>query len=167
VPADNPPAPETPLGLVAAGVRLEREERNASAFAAYDRALALDPDCEPAWMRKAMLLEDIGRDHDAVIVYAELLRRHPRNTAALSNQAGLLLRLGQPEPALEALDRALAADPDNLLFVLNKGLLLLQGLDRPADALPLLERAAQAGLPEAQEPLAWCKEALAQEASSD
>ncbi len=161
MPADNPPAPETALGLVAEALRLERAERNASALAAYDRALALDPDCEPAWMRKAMLLEELDRDHEAVIVYAELLHRHPHNTAALSNQAGLLLRLGRPDAALESLDLALAADPGNLLFVLNKGLLLLQGLDRPADALPLLERAAKAGIPEAHEPLAWCKEALA------
>ena len=161
MPAEHPPAPETALGCVTEGVRFEREERNASALAAYDRALALDSAFEPAWMRKALLLEELGRDHEALAVYAALLQRIPAHTAALSNQAGLYLRLGQPELALDALGRALAADPDNLLLVLNQGLLLLQGLDRPADALPLLERAASAGLPEAQEPLAWCKQALA------
>jgi tetratricopeptide (TPR) repeat protein len=161
MPAGDPPAPDSAAALVAEGARFEREERNASALAAYDRALALDPSFEPAWVRKALLLEELGRDHDALAVYAALLQRVPTDTAALSNQAGIFLRLGQPEQALASLDRALAAEPDNLLFVLNQGLLLLQGLDRPADALPFLERAAQAGLPEAQEPLAWCKEALA------
>lgn len=142
--------------LLAHGIAFERQKRNHSALAAYDRALTLDPGFEPAAMRKAMLLEDLERFDQALAIYDALLAANPGHSAAASNRAGLLLQLGQVEAALASLDQALAADPENHLLALNKGLLLLQALDRPADAKPWLERAHAAGLPEAAHALALC-----------
>ncbi|MGH9475921.1 MAG: tetratricopeptide repeat protein [Terriglobales bacterium] len=163
----KPPAtsddPSTPAGWVAHARLLQTGERNTSALAAFDRALALDPAFGPAWLGKALLLEDLERFEAALAAYDALLE-HAANipalqSAAWSNRAGLLLRAQQYPQALESLDRALALDPDNHLLMLNKGLLLLQGFEQSAAALPWLERAAAAGLPEAAEPLAACRSA--------
>lgn len=141
---------------------MERQERNTSALAAYDRALALDPGLEAAWMRKAMLLEELDRVEEALAVYAGLLERHPCHLAACSNRAGLLLQEGRHDEALASLELALAGDPGNHLLALNKGLLLMQGYERVAEALPWLQRAQAAGLGEAEEAVAICKAALAE-----
>lgn len=154
------PRPETPTAWVEEGRRLERQERNTSALAAYDRALALDPAFEPAWMRKALLLEELDRVEEALAAYAALLERHPSHLAACSNRAGLFLQEGRLDEALASLELALAADPGNHLLALNKGLLLLQGFNRAAEALPWLQRAQAAGLPEAEEAAALCLQCL-------
>lgn len=157
-----PPAHE----WVEKGRELQRQERNASALAAYDQALDLEPEMAIAWMCKALLLEELERLDEALAAYVALLERHPGHVAAWSNRAGLLLREGRFDDALHSLDHALEADADagagpaNALLCLNKGLLLLQAYDRPAEALPWLERALPAGFPEAAEAIAICREAL-------
>jgi tetratricopeptide (TPR) repeat protein len=143
------PTPATPAEWVAFAVRLRREERNFSALAALDQALALDAAFEPALMARALLLEDLDRYEDALAAYETLLTAQPTHVAAASNRAGLLLRLERFPEALASLDQALAADPQNDLLALNKGLLLWQAFDAAAAARPWLERAAAAGFPEA------------------
>ncbi|MGH9468103.1 MAG: GAF domain-containing protein [Terriglobales bacterium] len=168
MPATPPPAPEepalTPAEWVAEARRLQAHERNTSALAAFERALQLDGAYAPAWLGKALLLEDLNRWEPALAAYDALLAHAAGNaalaTAAWSNRAGLLLRAERFPEALDSLDHALALDPGNHLFTLNKGLLLLQGFERPLEALPWLERAAAAGVPEAEEPLAYCRDEL-------
>ncbi|TAN23772.1 MAG: tetratricopeptide repeat protein [Acidobacteria bacterium] len=158
--------PTTAAEWVAEARRLHAEERNSSALAAVERALALDAAYAPAWLGKALVLEDLERFEPALAAYDRLIACAAGNpallTAAWSNRAGLLLRAEQFPEALDSLNRALEADPGNHLLMLNKGLLLLQGFENPAEALPWLERAAAAGLPEAEEPLAFCRERIAQ-----
>jgi tetratricopeptide (TPR) repeat protein len=139
------------------GRLLARLERNTSALAAFDRALDLDPTLASAWMRKALLLEELDRVDQALAAYAGLLAHDSAFVPAWSNQAGLLMRAGRFEEALTSLDHALAADPDNHLLILNKGLLLLQAFERPAEALPWLERALPSGLPEVAEAITICR----------
>lgn len=164
----SPPAtePTTPAEWVAEARRLHAEERNTSALAAIERALALDAAYAPAWLGKALILEDLERLEAALAAYDRLIACAADNaallTAAWSNRAGLLLRAEQLPEALDSLNRALEADPGNHLLMLNKGLLLLQGFENPREALPWLERAAEAGLPEAEEPLEFCRERVAQ-----
>ena len=156
-------APGNAAGWVEKGRLLQLLERNTSALSAYDRALALEPNLESAWMRKAVLLDELDRTAEALAAYAALLEHHPRHVAGWSNRAGLLLREGDFDQALVSLDHAIAADPEgeaNALLCLNKGLLLLQAFDRPADALPWIERAIPTGFPEAAEALEMCQQAL-------
>lgn len=156
-------AGRTAAEWVAEGERLRRQERNTSAMAAYDQALRMEPGHAGAWLAKALLLEDLERTEEALAAYDRLLEGQPRHVAGWSNRAGLLLRAGRLEEALASLDAALAADPagdTNALLCLNKGLLLWQGFERPAEALPWLERALPAGFPEAAEAIAACRAAL-------
>lgn len=153
-------SPADAAAWVEKGRLLARLERNSSALAAFDRALQLDPDLESAWMRKALLLDELERVEQALAAYEGLLDRHPGHAAGWSNRAGLLMREGRFDDALHSLDHALECDPGNDLLCLNKGLLLLQAFDRPAEALPWLERAAPSGFPEAAEAIAICREAI-------
>lgn len=145
------------------GRLLARLERNTSALAAFERAIELDPGtpaAQDAAIRQALLLEELDRVEAALAAYQRLVRQHPGCMPAWSNRAGLLMREGRFEEALESLNCALRIDPDNTLLCLNKGLLLLQGLDRPADAIPWIERALPSGFPEAAEALEQCQQAL-------
>lgn len=125
------------------------------------------PDIAAA-LRQALELEDQDRLEDALAAYdamIDALLALPSPTAAAlvavwSNRAGLLMRSGRNLEALASLNHALEADPQNQLLCLNKGLLLLQGFDRPQDALSWLERAPQ--FPEAAEAIAFCRAAAAQ-----
>lgn len=156
-------APRTALEWVEKGRLLQRLERNTSALHAFDKALELDPTLEAAWMRKALLLDELDRTDEALATYAALLGHYPRHVAGWSNRAGVLLRESRFEEALDCLDQAIAADPDgeaNALLCLNKGLLLLQAFDRPAEAIPFIERALPLGFPEAAEALEICQQAL-------
>ncbi|HXR96442.1 MAG TPA: tetratricopeptide repeat protein [Terriglobales bacterium] len=153
-------SPSDAAGWSEKGRLLARLERNTSALAAFDRALDLDPALASAWMRKALLLEELDRIDQALAAYAGLLAHDPAHVPAWSNQAGLLMRAGRFPEALNSLDQALAADPENHLLILNKGLLLLQAFERPAEALPWLERALPSGLPEAAEAVAICQSML-------
>lgn len=152
--------------LVARGRELQREQRNTSALAAYEEALRLDPSFESAWMRKAMLLEELERLDEALAAYDGLLEHHPGHAGGWSNRAGLLLQAGRFDEALHSLDHALEVDPGNVLLCLNKGLLLLQAYDQPAEALPWLEKALSTGMPEAAEAVEICREALQAQADA-
>jgi len=156
-------SPHTALQWVEKGRLLQRLERNTSALTAFDKALAMDPALEAAWMRKAILLDELDRTEEALACYAALIDHHPAHVAAWSNRAGLLLREGRFDEALHCLDHAIESDPDgeaNALLCLNKGLLLLQAFDRPAEAIPFIERALPLGFPEAAEALEICQQAL-------
>lgn len=159
-------APQNALEWVEKGRLLQRLERNTSALNAFDKALELDPTLEAAWMRKALLLDELDRTDEALAAYAALLEHHPAHVAAWSNRAGVLLRESRFDEALHCLDHAIAADPDgeaNALLCLNKGLLLLQAFDRPAEAMPFIERAIPTGFPEAAEALEICQQALSEQ----
>lgn len=156
-------APQTAAEWSEKGRLLARLERNTSALAAFERALELDAASsagQEAAMRQALLLEELDRVDAALAAYQRLLGHHPSFVPGWSNRAGLLMREGRFEEALENLDRALALDPANTLLCLNKGLLLLQGLDRPAEAKAWIERALPSGFPEAAEALDLCQQAL-------
>ncbi|MGH9486526.1 MAG: tetratricopeptide repeat protein [Terriglobales bacterium] len=162
--ADGEAEPATASAWVARARQHHGAERNTSALAAFDRALALDPAHADAWLGKALLLEDLERPDAALAAYDALLARAEGNralqSAAWSNRAGLLARAQNFPEALASLDRALLLDPENHLLIFNKGMLLLEGFEQPAQALPWLERAHAAGLAEASEPLAACRQAL-------
>lgn len=160
-PASPEPEPSSAAEWAARARQLCAAERNTSALAAFDRALALDSGFGPAWLGKALLLEDLDRVEAALAAYDGLLAHAAGNpaleSAAWSNRAGLLLRAGLLPEALDSLDHALALDPGNDLLALNKGLLLLQGFDQPDAARPWLQRAAAAGFAEAESALAACR----------
>ena len=77
---------------------------------------------------------------DAVDQYVTLIDIDPRNADAHARLGAILYRTGRPEEALRAVDRALAIDPAYPGAWYERGLILLEGLDRPGPAAAAFAR---------------------------
>ena len=103
----------------------QREE----AVAALRRAVDINPQnlaLEQAWAR-AML--EGGRYQDAYEHYAKMLKLFPRDEDALINYGLLAARLGHPDEAVDAWERAARIDPDQP----NPHLYLAEAFDQRGD----------------------------------
>ncbi|WP_170958919.1 tetratricopeptide repeat-containing glycosyltransferase family protein [Magnetospirillum sp. 15-1] len=67
----------------------------------------------------AVALQLQGRLADAVPIYTDLLRRHPKHTQSWANLGAAQLDLGQPESGAEACRKALALDPNFAMAHIN------------------------------------------------
>jgi tetratricopeptide (TPR) repeat protein len=81
---------------------------------------------------------DRGDLQHAVEQYLDALRISPRNPEARATLGFLLFRAGKPEDGLRAVNLALEVAPDFPLALYYKGVILLDGLHRPADAAAAL-----------------------------
>ena len=64
----------------------------------------------------------------------EALRLDPTNAEAHADLGWVLFQAGKPDDALRAEEQALQADPQYAEAMYFQGVILLRGLDRPADA---------------------------------
>jgi len=119
--AASAPAPdddaETPVSLTASadgwyaiGVELEDVDP-AEARAAYERALAIDPDHADAHVNLGCLEHEAGRLAEAERHYRAALALRPDDATAAFDLGVVLEDLGRLEEARAAYERALAADP--------------------------------------------------------
>lgn len=81
----------------------------------------------------------VGDVQGAVEQYLEALKLDPRSPEAHANLGLVLYRAGKSQEALDQEDLALTADPNYALAMYFKGVILLQGLSRPADAAQALQ----------------------------
>ena len=75
-----------------------------------------------------------GNAQGAITQYLAALRLDPANAEAHANLGLVLFRAGKPQDALAAENRALQTDPTYSEAMFFKGVILLDGLTRPADA---------------------------------
>ena len=66
-------------------------------------------------------LAEQGRDREAVTIFEGLAALAPAITYFQSALGALRLRLGEPERAISHLGRVLAADPQDLMALVNRG----------------------------------------------
>lgn len=111
---DEPPGPTVarlPMYHHVRGSLLERFERFADAIAAYERALALDPDLAPSAINLALLLGQTGRPDAGVALLDRVLERHPQAVGALRNRAALRYLQGDAAGFERDLVRAFEVQP--------------------------------------------------------
>ncbi len=77
---------------------------------------------------------EAGDAKSAVAQYLAVLELAPRNAEAQANLGFVLFQAGRAEDGLRIVEQALAADPNNPEALYFKGVILLRGLHRPADA---------------------------------
>jgi tetratricopeptide (TPR) repeat protein len=103
--------------------RLKRGDASGAA-SAWRRALILDPDREAAWVNLANLLPLLGREAEAVRLYAEGMRRLPRSAALRTNYGVVLWQAGRYREAIAMHRGALRRQPGEPIALLNLGLAL-------------------------------------------
>jgi protein O-GlcNAc transferase len=120
------------------------------ALASFDQALLRTPSLAEAWLGRAQVLSQLGRNVEAVDSCDRAISAKPELTSAHLMRAKLLVDLGRHGHALEGVDRLLAAAPNLAEAWLGRGNILFV-LKRYEEALEAYQRslALKAALPEA------------------
>jgi len=99
----------------------------------FQDLVRLHPHDVAARLNLAHRCQELGRFDCAFREYTAALAIQPDNVDALANY-GLMLHLsGKPDDGLAAENRALRLDPSEPQALFFKGVILLQGLDRPSE----------------------------------
>ncbi len=114
--------------------------RAEEALAAYERALAIEPQLPAAVRGRAMALMHLNRHEEAVAGFREALRIAPNDDHAGNGLGVVLEQMGRADEAREQFARALLLNPANAEAHHNLGLLEATA-GRHAEALASIERA--------------------------
>ncbi|HEX2272724.1 MAG TPA: tetratricopeptide repeat protein [Acidimicrobiales bacterium] len=90
-------------------------------------------------LAQAHVLESQGKAADALKLYDAVLREEPANVEALTYKGWVLARAGLTDPAMAALDQAIALDPKYPDAHFFRGMVLYQGRNDPAGAVAEFE----------------------------
>jgi serine/threonine-protein kinase len=113
---------------------------NDLAFAAFERALAIDANDPEANQAIARQYERLGRLEDAEASYRKALSLDPENLSVLDSFANFLFRQGRFEEAIHEWRAVIRLAPDNAAALVNLGSALSETA-RFAEAITLYERA--------------------------
>lgn len=113
---------------------------NDLAFAAFERALAIDANDPEANQAIARQYERLGRLKDAEASYRKALSLDPENLSVLDSFANFLFRQGRFEEAVREWRAVIRLAPDNAAALVNLGSALSE-TSRFAEAITLYERA--------------------------
>lgn len=114
--------------------------RNDLAFAAFERALAIDANDPEANQAIARQYERLGRLTDAEASYRKAISLDPENLSILDAFANYLFRQGRFEDAVREWRAVIRLAPDNAAALVNLGSALSE-TGRFAEAITLYERA--------------------------
>jgi tetratricopeptide (TPR) repeat protein len=135
---------ETARALLTQAAACQRQGRHVDAVEKLQKALALDPDFAEGWLALGVAQQACGRYQEAISAFDAALERHcPRPHEAHLYRAVIFSdHLRRDEDAKQALQAALAFQPDYLPALLNLGNLLEQQGARDA-ALDCYQRVLQ------------------------
>lgn len=105
-----------------------------SDLAFFEERVREHPGDVAARLDLAQRYRDSGNTDGAIEQYLAALDIDPDNAEAQANLGFLLHVAGRAEEGLEAVDRALEEDPDYPDALYFRGIILLEGLDRPDEA---------------------------------
>ena len=120
--------------------------RYGEARADYERFLKIAPINLEARLGLATVLENLGRNTEALDQLNTAVQQFPQAASAYAARALLEVKLKQTEPALYDWTEAIRLDPSNTGYLVSKVDLLLQ-LDRRSEARRELEEAISRGEP--------------------
>jgi tetratricopeptide (TPR) repeat protein len=103
-------------------------------IAFFEQRVADHPNDVAARLDLAQQYEAAGNAQGAIEQYLATLKIDPRNAEAHAELGFILFWAGKPEDGLRAVQQALDVQPDYPQALYYKGVILLRGLKRPADA---------------------------------
>ncbi|MGJ4946964.1 tetratricopeptide repeat protein [Bradyrhizobium sp. HKCCYLS20291] len=110
------------------GLLLRQQQRLEEAVQAFTVCLTQQPDDLPALQMRARCFADLKRYDDYLADAERAQALAPGDPITCNNVGDALVRLGRSAEALRWFDQALAARPDFVEVLLNKGFALLQSL---------------------------------------
>ncbi|MDP2600163.1 MAG: tetratricopeptide repeat protein [Deltaproteobacteria bacterium] len=122
------------------GAVLKKLGRDEEALAAYDKAIAIDPNYAYAHNNRGNVLEKLGRDQEALASFDKALAIDLNEAFAHYNRGVVLCKLGRYEEALASFDKVIAIDPNYADAHYNRGA-VLKKLGRDEEALASYDRA--------------------------
>lgn len=128
-----------PSTLTNFGLALHQAGRQEEALAAFDRALAANPELFAALFNRGNALMVLGRLDDAVASYDRALTSDPKFAGAHFNRGEALRQLQRFGDALTALERAASLSPRDPAIANSLGIVLAR-LDRREEALAAYSR---------------------------
>jgi Tfp pilus assembly protein PilF len=123
------------LGLVLLSLRRDQE-----AFAAFDKAAALDPQLPEARYNRAAVYLDCGDYGSALKELSKLTDTHVGNVPAWVALGVAQRGLGKLDEARHSYEKALSLDANDAGALYNMGVLLMDFKKEPAQARPYFER---------------------------
>ena len=97
--------------LLGVGYALARQERFSEAVPYYLRASTIDPSVESMTLQLANEMEQRDQQSDALEIYRRYARNHPDDVAVQERIGMIFLERKRFQQAIEALEKAVAADP--------------------------------------------------------
>lgn len=147
--------PTESIALQLKGDALTNLGRRPEALAAYEGAIAVDPDNQsllqkieevrvdvPGLLSRALIASASGNYAQALSLFDEILEVDESNVNALIGKAVAYRRSGKPQEAVNCLDLVLGVQPNNASALLNRGNVLQEAGDLDA-ALDTFDRLTQ------------------------
>ena len=106
----------------------------------YDKALAIKPDLENAWLGRGDILADLKRYDEALAAYQRALAIRPDLEGAWVGRGNVFTQTGRYDEGLAAFERALSIKPDLEGGLLGRGN-VLWNLKRHDEALAAYDKA--------------------------
>jgi len=120
------------------GLLHARTDVHAAALDDLSQAISCDPEFVEAYLEIVPLLADHNRFDEAEALLCRVEELDPENTELLFLRALICERQGEPEKALDYLEKSLLQDPESLQVLNNKGNLLID-LERLDEAMVCFE----------------------------
>lgn len=108
-------------------------------FSFFEQRVREHPEDLAARLDLAHRYLDAGRVDEALAEYAVALELDPDDAEAHAHVGMILYQAGRAENALDSVDRALVTAPGYPEALFFRGVILLRGLDRPAQAIDAFE----------------------------
>ncbi len=102
---------------------------------ALEREVSANPGNQNAWVELGNLYFDSGNHQGAIRSYLKYLEFDPTNPNVLTDLGVMYRRNGQPDRALASFEKAIAGDPEHQQSRYNQGIVLMQDMGQPEEAL--------------------------------
>ncbi len=102
---------------------------------ALEKEVSANPENQNAWVELGNLYFDSGNNQGAIRSYSKYLDFDPTNPNVLTDLGVMYRRNGQPDLALASFEKAMAGNPGHQQSRYNKGIVLMQDLGQPEEAM--------------------------------
>jgi cytochrome c-type biogenesis protein CcmH/NrfG len=125
------PAPQTSAQAPAPSMTPQQSQR----ILVLEKEISANPGNQNAWVELGNLYFDSGNNQGAIRSYSKYLEFDPTNPNVLTDLGVMYRRNEQPDMALASFEKAIASDPGHQQSRYNKGIVLMQDLGQPEEAL--------------------------------